>query len=67
MAFTTPEEEAWRAKRKRKGKLLGIFGLALLFGPALAIRFVPSGWEVSMIVLMALATGVLVYSYLLVR
>ncbi len=66
MAFAEVEDPS-RERRKRRGRLLGILGLVMLFGPALSIRFVPAGWGIYLIVLMAFAVGILVLSYFLVR
>lgn len=66
MAFTQVEEPSGEG-RKRRGKLLGVLGLIMLFAPAIAISFVPPEWILYMIVLIVLAVIVLILSYLLVR
>lgn len=66
MAFAEKEDPAM-VERKRKGKLLGIGGLALLFGSGLSIRLVSEEWTIAVLGLMAVAVVIIVVSYFMVR
>ncbi len=66
VAFAEAEDPE-RARRRRRGKRMGIVGLVVLFTPALFLRVVPSSWVPYLLGLMAASVAVLLYSYLLVR
>lgn len=64
------EDEGTRAERplrRKVGKVLGVMGLALLFGGALAMALVPGVDLLPLVGVLAVGTVILVVSYLAVR
>lgn len=66
--------EAWEGKeepplpaRKKVGIILGVVGLALLFGSALSLRFVPESLQLTVLVLIGAGAAAMGAAYLLVR
>ncbi|MFQ5837581.1 MAG: hypothetical protein ACE5HJ_02205 [Thermoplasmata archaeon] len=67
MDFLEGPEDPSKARKKKVGKVLGVFGLLLLFGSALSTLFVPPGWETFTVALIASGAGIIMVSYFLVR
>ncbi|MEE9164186.1 MAG: hypothetical protein V3U17_05275 [Thermoplasmata archaeon] len=61
------EVDPVRQARKRLGIRVGVFGLTLLFASAISLRFVPTAWELAVLVLLATGAAVLIVALLLVR
>ena len=57
-------DDAERASRRRRGLILGGTGLALLFGPAVSVLFLPENLAPIAVVLMVVGIVLLAAGYL---